>query len=93
DTRFYWPSTIDPGRWTGFRICDGSEASRRHIEEITVEEAANLAAFILDQGGSTTRQELARSVCRTVGMARMPAEAEQRARLGIVHLVEKGGAA
>ena len=93
DTRFYWPSTINPGQWTGFRICDGSDASRRHIEDLTVEEAANLAAFILDQGGSTTRQELARSVCRTIGMARMPAEAEQRALLGIAHLVEKGGAA
>ena len=72
--RFYWPPTINPDEWTGFRICDGSESSRRHIEELTLHEAANLAAYILDQGGSTTRQELARNICRTTGMARVPVE-------------------
>ncbi|MFH0351646.1 MAG: DUF3320 domain-containing protein, partial [Chromatiales bacterium] len=87
--RFYWPPTINPDEWTGFRICDGSESSRRHIEELTLQEAANLAAYILDQGGSTTRQELARSICRTIGMARVPAEAEQRALNAIFYLIEK----
>lgn len=92
DARFYWPPAINPDQWTGFRICDGSEPSRRHIEELTLHEAANLASFILEQGGSTSQQELARSVCRTIGMARMPAEAERRAIRGIAYLVERGGA-
>lgn len=90
--RFYWPPTVNPDEWTGFRGSDASEPSRRHVEEVAVQEIANLAAFLLDQGGSTSPHELAKSICRTIGMARTPADAQNRALLGITHLVQSGRA-
>jgi hypothetical protein len=90
--RFYWPPTVNPDEWTGFRGSDGSEPSRRHVEEVAVQEIANLAAFLLDQGGSTSTDDLAKSICRTIGMARTPADAQNRALLGITHLVQSGRA-
>lgn len=90
--RFYWPPTVNPDDWTGFRGSNGTEASRRHVEELAVQEIANLAAFLLDQGGSSSRHELAKSICRTIGMARTPADAQDRAQLGITYLVKSGRA-
>lgn len=92
DRRFYWPPELHPETWRGFRIFDGAEPSRRHIDEVTVQEIANIAAFILEQSGSTTQQELARGICRTLGMARTPIEAEQRAVRGVEHLIARGRA-
>jgi very-short-patch-repair endonuclease len=90
--RFVWPKTVNPDEWSAFRVSDGSESSRRHIEELAPQEIANLAAFLLDQGGSTTQAELARSVCRQIGMVRVPADAQNRALQGIKRLVSRGGA-
>lgn len=93
DDRFYWPPNAIPETWAGFRISDGSESSKRHIDEIALQEIANVAIFLLEQGGSTSRGELARSVCRTVGMARIPVDAEIRADQGIALIIEQGRAA
>lgn len=90
--RFYWPATVNPDDWTSFRGSDGSDSSRRHIEELAVQEIANVAAFLLDQGGSTSSADLAKSICRVIGMARTPADAQERAVLGVNHLIQIGKA-
>jgi len=91
-SRFYWPTNLDPDQWLGFRSCDGSESSRRHIEDLCAQEIANLAGFILDQAGSTTLEDLAKTICKTVGMARVTADSEKHALVGITHLAKTGRA-
>jgi hypothetical protein len=90
--RFYWPPAINPDEWTGFRLCDGTEGSKRHIAELSVHEAANVAAFLLEQGGSTSTKELAKSVCQAIGMARTVVDAELRAQEGVEFLISQGRA-
>jgi very-short-patch-repair endonuclease len=89
--RFYWPN-IDRSAWRKFRLSDGSEASKRHIDELALEECANIADYLLDQGGSTSLHDLARNVCQSVGMARITADAETRAQKGIESLLAQGRA-
>jgi very-short-patch-repair endonuclease len=89
---FYWPTDADPGRSPVARVFDGSEPSRRHVEEVCVEELGNLALHVLGQAGAAPRQDVARSVCRLLGMARMTAEAERRVDAALDGLVASGRA-
>lgn len=72
DVRFFWPQGIAPDTWGGFRIANDRESSQRHVTEVCRQELANIALHVLESHGSMSDEELARSVARLVGMARVP---------------------
>ena len=78
DTIFYWP-TAPSDSWSAFRVADRTEGSRRHIDDVCKEEISALIQHVLDQVGASTRQDVARALCKLLGMARTPAEAQARA--------------
>lgn len=78
DLTFYWPAHADPRSFTGCRIADGSEPSRRHVDDVCEQELCNLIDHAIAAAGSTPSQEAARTVCRLVGMTRMNADAIAR---------------
>ena len=92
DSYFYWPPSVDPTLWTGFRLCNESEDSKRHVDAVAVQELANVAAYLLDQGGSCDGRSLAKSVCQALGMARVSTDSEFRANKGIEFLISRGRA-
>ena len=75
---FYWPAHAEPATWDAFRIADVTDGSKRHITDVCVEEVAALALHVVREAGAPTRSDTARAVCRLLGMARTPAEAERR---------------
>ena len=86
DTCFYWPEGIDPSTWGAFRVAgEGNVESKRLLEEISLEEIGNLALFILAEHGATTSEDLARSVCRLLGISRTTSDAEARVQRAIAH--------
>lgn len=84
-TIFYWPQGIEPGAWDGFRVPDNEERSRRLVDEISVEELANVAAFILSKHGITSPGDLTKSVCSLLGISRVTATAEERVFRALMH--------
>jgi len=78
DHTFYWPMGVDPGDWAGYRVADETEDSRRQLDEIAMEELGNLAVFVLSEHGSTSLQDLARTICRLHRISRTTADAEAR---------------
>ncbi|ABM36526.1 DUF3320 domain-containing protein [Polaromonas naphthalenivorans] len=84
---FYWPAQSDTASWEQFRIADASEPSRRHVDEVCLEELAALAHHVLQQAGTSSRQDAARSVCLLLGMSRVPEEAEARANEAMNRLI------
>lgn len=78
DVTFYWPASITAANWTGFKLADQDETSRRHIADVAIEEVCNLVVYVLEVGGAAPRSEIAKSVCRLIGMARTTADAEAR---------------
>lgn len=90
DKTFFWPANVVPAVWSDFRVSSGEEASRRHIDEVALEEVGAVMRHILDQAGGTSCQELARTTCKMLGMNRVAAEAEARAMQAIAQLVERG---
>ena len=77
-TTFYWPAATDPSSWSAFRISNESESSRRHINDVCIEEVSALVRHVLQQAGSTPRQDVARAACRLLGRARTASNAEAR---------------
>jgi hypothetical protein len=53
-----------------------------------LEEIGALVAHVLEEAGSSTRQDVARTTCRLLGMARTPADAEARVAAAIDRLIE-----
>lgn len=84
---FYWPSGSDPRTWSDCRLADANEASRRHIDEVCVEEISALVLYVLRHAGASPRADVGRSVCRSLGMARMPADAEARVSRAVDRLI------
>jgi stress response protein SCP2/very-short-patch-repair endonuclease len=84
-TKFYWPEGSEPSSWDGFRTPSDDAESKRLTEEICVEELGNVALFVLSEHGSTSREDLARSVCRLLGIARTTAESEERIYKALTH--------
>ena len=78
EVTFYWPSSVDLVNWKGFRLSNQDETSRRHVSDVALEEVGNLVLHVLDVGGAAPRSEVAKSVCRLIGMARTTADAEAR---------------
>jgi len=87
-TVFYWPTGSKPDAWSIFRIAGSTEESRRHVNDICLQEIGALVKYVLQQAGGSPRQDVARSVCRLVGMTRTTAEAEARIGLAVDALVE-----
>lgn len=83
---FYWPKEAVPGTWVEFRVAGDDKDSKRGIDEIALEELANLAIFLLIEHGSSSGAELARSICRLQGVGRMSSDAEAR----VIEAVKKG---
>lgn len=86
---FYWPESIEHWKLDFCRVADETSDSKRHIDEVSLEEISSLVLQVLHQAGSAPSQDVARSVCRLVGMARTTADAEARALQAIVSLREK----
>ena len=84
---FYWPAGADTGAWEQFRIAGDSDASRRHVDEVCLEELGALAHHVLLQAGASSRQAAARSVCLLLGMGRVPEEAEARVNEAMNRLI------
>lgn len=80
---FYWPMGMMPADWASYRVADESEDSRRQLDEIALEELANLAIFVLSEHGSTSLSDLARTICRLQHISRMSTEAEARINLAL----------
>lgn len=78
DITFYWPTGADPQAWSGFRVAGEAEGSKRHVADVPAEEIASLIRHVLESAGSTPPSDLAKAVCRVVGMARTPADAEAK---------------
>jgi hypothetical protein len=87
---FWWSGKQDPATWRNFRIAGESEVSRRSIYETARAEIALMIRHVLDAAGATARDELARSVCRMVGMTRTTADAETRVLRQVQRMVEAG---
>lgn len=90
EVTFYWPASIDSTNWTGFRLADQNETSRRHVADVAIEEVGNLVLHVLEVGGAAPRSNVAKSVCRLIGMERTTADAESRIRKSIDLLCAQG---
>jgi hypothetical protein len=80
---FYWPKSVSHSSLAYFRVAGETPASKRHIDEVCLEEVSALVLQVLQQAGGTPRQDLARSVCRLVGMSSATAPAIARVALSI----------
>lgn len=87
---FYWPKSVQHGSLSHFRIADETAISKRHIDEVCIEEISALVLQVLHQAGSAPRQDVARSVCRLVGMAAATATAVARVLFAINNLKGSG---
>ncbi|EGF32826.1 DNA helicase [Oxalobacteraceae bacterium IMCC9480] len=84
-TIFYWPETVDPAAWEGFRSPETEDGSKRLIDEVCLEELGNIAIFILSEQGRTSVPDLAKSVCTFLSIARVTAAAEERVTRALKH--------
>jgi very-short-patch-repair endonuclease len=87
DKTFYWPPGSTPNGWGQFRVAALDESSKRHVDEVSLEEIGALVAHVLEEAGSSSRQDVARTTCRLLGMARTPADAEARVSAAIDRLI------
>lgn len=88
DVTFYWPTGTDPKTWSLFRVAGEPEESKRHVSDVCSQEIAAIVHHVLESAGSTPRSDLAKAICKVVGMARTPADAEARVSgviLGLLH--------
>lgn len=84
---FYWPPGTKPEGWSNFRVADDNERSKRHVSDVPLEEIGALVKHLLEQAGASSRQDLARTACKLLGMSRTPAEAEARVDAAIQRLL------
>jgi hypothetical protein len=87
---FYWPANVSPAEWTVFRGASDEDTSRRKVDDVCVEELANGVLHVLEEMGSAPSSDVAKSVCRLIGMSRTPGDAEARVGLAITRLVTSG---
>lgn len=80
---FYWPKSVPHTSLSHFRIADNTASSKRHIDEVCLEEISAIVLQVLQQAGSAPHQDVARSVCRLVGMSTATAPAVARVVLAI----------
>ena len=70
DKIFFWPSTIDPMKYSTFRIPGDSEESKRKADDLPLEEIANAAFDVLMQQVSLPRDGLLTETSRVLGYQR-----------------------
>jgi very-short-patch-repair endonuclease len=87
---FYWPANVNPAEWGVFREASDEGTSRRKVDDVCLEELANGVLHVLEEMGSAPTSDVARSVCRLIGMSRTPGDAEARVGLAISHLLTSG---
>ncbi len=87
---YYWPSRIEPEAQGFFRVAGNAVDSRRHVDEVCVQELGALALHVLHQAGSAPRQDVARTVCRLLGMSAATSTAVARVALAIDCLFDTG---
>ncbi len=87
DKTFYWPAGASPDDWKLFRVAGSAHQSKRHVDEVPLEELAALVRHLLTEAGSTSRPDVARTVCRLLGMAKTPTDAAGRVDAAIQKLV------
>ena len=75
---FYWPAGADSEAWRKFRVAGQEESSRRNVAEVSLQEIGAVVMHVLEHGDGAASSDIARSVCRLLGMARTPADAEAR---------------
>jgi very-short-patch-repair endonuclease len=80
---FYWPPGAQPSGWSTFRVAGEVEDSKRHVSDVSLEEIGALVKHLLQQAGASRREDLARTACKLLGMARTPADAEARVETAI----------
>jgi very-short-patch-repair endonuclease len=81
---FYWPTTLPHDSLGHVRIADEAQvSSKRHIDDVCLEEISALVLHLLQQAGSSPRSQLARSVCHLVGMSSATAPAVERVVLAM----------
>ncbi|GCB06277.1 DUF3320 domain-containing protein [Ralstonia sp. SET104] len=90
EVTYYWPSSVNVTDWNGFRLSNQEEASRRHIAEVAIEEVGNLVFHVLEVGGAAPRSDVAKAVCRLIGMARTTADSEARVGKSMDQLCAQG---
>lgn len=78
EVAFYWPTHADPNTPCRIRVAGASEDSKRHVSDVCSHEIAALVHHVLQSAGSTPKSDLAKAVCKVLGMARTPADAEAR---------------
>jgi very-short-patch-repair endonuclease len=84
---FYWPPGTKLDGWSSFRVADETEQSKRHVNDVPLEELGALVKHLLEEAGSSSRQDLARTACKLLGMARTPVDAEARVEAAIQRLL------
>lgn len=90
ENTFYWPRGALPTNWSNYRVSDRDDASRRHTDDVCIEELSGLVLHVLKLTGASPRADIARSVCRLLGMARTPAESEVRVSAAVDRLLAVG---
>ena len=84
---FYWPAQADITSWERVRIADADDTSRRHIDEVCLEEISALAHHVLAQAGNSSREDVAHSVCRLLGTTRISPDAQARVDEALERLI------
>ena len=80
---FYWPKSVPHASLSHFRIADDTLASKRHSDDVCLEEISAIVLQVLQHAGSSPLQDVARSVCRLIGMSAATAPAVARVVLAI----------
>ena len=88
DAIFYWPERADITSWERVRVAEaGNDASRRPIDEVCLEEISALAHHVLAEAGSSSREDVAHSVCRLLGTTRIALDAQARVDEALERLI------
>ncbi len=63
---YFWPDSLQPATWRGFRFVDDGEP--RNLAETAPEEIANAAAWVLGRALSISQAELVRETAKAMGV-------------------------
>lgn len=89
---FFWPASLEPKSFTGFRVPGADDASKRDAEDLPLVEVANAAQYLLEQHVSLPVADLVRETARLFGYQRTGPSVDKTMRGGIGLLVGKGRA-
>ncbi|MCA1791430.1 MAG: DUF3320 domain-containing protein, partial [Thioalkalivibrio sp.] len=87
---YLWPASTDPSSYSRFRVPAADGTGARRAEEIPLEEVANAVLHILRDHMSAPVDELVRETGRLFGFQRTGSQVDERIRLGIRQLIDRG---